>query len=386
MSTNLVAASRQWAVRPADQRFWTLSELLEKTRTYAEESKVKELALSTCSVQPTDDNDLLLYGPTRQHGAKFQHYAFGQFSNLCEAPASYLRQLPAPIAADCLNHGLSKLSGRQQIMFHQNGGLDVRCITSDRYSRIWNYEIANLALALEENEGWKTPPARPCGLENVPTRQATEADVLRKSAHPSLGVKVGDEISPSGLYASDHDCFIFQVNEDRAINGGDGETLYRGVFWSNSEVGAARFRATLFLYESVCGNHICWNTKTIGEVTIRHTGEARRAFSEAMASITARMETAASDDEIRIRQAKQKLLGQSKEEVVDFVYGKSFGLSRKDCEEAYVLADRHADLHGNEPNSAWGFASGVTRLSQQNYADKRDAMDRAAGKVLQLAF
>ena len=162
--------------------------------------------------------------------------------------------------------------------------------------------------------------------------------------------------------------------------------VYKRQFWSNSEVGAARFRATLFLYESVCGNHICWNTKTIGEVTIRHTGEARRAFSEAMASITARMETAASDDEIRIRQAKQKLLGQSKEEVVDFVYGKSFGLSRKDCEEAYVLADRHADLHGNEPNSAWGFASGVTRLSQQNYADKRDAMDRAAGKVLQLAF
>jgi hypothetical protein len=382
----LTTASRQWAIRPADQRFWTLSELLEKTRTYAEESRVKELALSTCTVQPTDDNDLLLYGPTRQHGAKFQHYAFGQFSNLCEAPASYLRQLPAPIAADCLNHGLSKIRGKQQIMFHQNGGLDVRCITSDRYSRIWNYEIAELALALEEGEGWKTPPARPCCLENVPTRIATEADVLRKSAHPSLGIKVGDEISPSGLYASDHDCFIFQVNEDRAIDGGDGESLYRGVFWGNSEVGAARFRATLFLYESVCGNHIVWGAKTLAEVSIRHTGEARRAFSEAMSSVTVRMNKQASEDENRIRLAKRYELAPSKDDIITLIYGKALGLSKSECEQAYVLAERHEDTHGNNPRSAWGYAAGVTRLSQQQYADKRDVLDRAAGKILELAF
>jgi hypothetical protein len=100
-------------------------------------------------------------------------------------------------------------------MFHTNGGLHLRCVTSDEYKRIWNYEIAELALALQENEGWKTPPARPCGVEGVPVRIATADDVLRNSSHPGLGIEVGDKISPAGLYASDHDCFIFQVNEDR---------------------------------------------------------------------------------------------------------------------------------------------------------------------------
>lgn len=386
LKKNLVQASRQWAERPADQRFWTLTELLNRTKTYAEESKVKELALSTCRVVPTDGGDLLLMGPTRQNGAEFQHYAFGQFAGLCGAPAAYLRSLPAGLAADCLNDGLSRIEGKQKLMFHINGGMHLRCVTSDRYERIWNHEIASMALALEENEGWRTPPARPSGMEDGNTRIATADDVLRNSTHPSLGIRVGDTIAPAGLYASDHDCFIFQVNEDRAIDGGDGEQLYRGVFWSNSEVGAARFRATLFLYESVCGNHIVWGAKTLAEVTIRHTGEARKMFMQAMAGVTDKMNRQASEDTSRIRAAKMLELGPSKEKVIELVFGKALGLSKSECESAYVLAERYEDEHGNNPRSAWGFASGVTRLSQQKYADQRDRMDRAAGKVLELAF
>lgn len=385
MKTNLVKASREWSTRPADQRFWTLSELLAKTTKYAEESKVKTMALSNCRIIPTQSGDLLLQGPEGGQ-AQFQHYSFGQFASLCEAPATYLRSLPAELAASCLNNGLHSISGIQKLLFHQNGGLHLRCVTSERYERIWNYEIAELAMALESQHGWRTPPARPCGLPDVPVRVATEQDVLRNSSHPSLGVHVGDSISPSGLYASDHDCFIFQVNEDRAIDGGDGEKLYRGVFWSNSEVGSARFRATMFLYETVCANHIVWNSKVLGEISIRHTGDARRMFADAMRTISNRMDLSESEDRGRILAAKSKLLGASKDEIVDWVYGKQFGLSRTECENAYILAERHSDDHGRNPNSAWGFASGVTRLSQQSFADKRDLMDRAAGKILATAF
>ena len=383
---NLTAASRQWAIRPSDERFWTLEELYNRTKRYADESRIKNLALSECEVIPTESGDLLLMGPERKGAAEFQHYSFGQFANICEAPASYLRGLPAPLAAANLNHGLSQVRGESSLMFHQNGGLHLRCVTSDKYARIWNYEIAELALALEEQEGWRTPPARPCGLENVPVRIATQTDVLRNSSHPGLGIRVGDEISPSGLYASDHDCFIFQVNENKSVDGGDGESLYRGVFWSNSEVGSARFRATLFLYETVCGNHICWNTKTIGEVSIRHTGEARRAFTEAMATVNQRIDRSASEDYQMIQAAKHKQLGETKDEVISFVFGKSFGLSKGECTDAYTLADRYSEHHGNNPHSAWGFAAGVTRLSQTGFADQRDRMDRAAGKLLQTAF
>ena len=390
---NLTGASNQWAVRPADERFWTLTELYQRTKTYAEESKVKKLSLSSCEVIP-QDGDLRLRG---QSGAtaQFQHYSFGQLSNLCGAPASYLRGLPAPLAAANLNHGLQRLQGEHNLMFHQNGGLHLRCVTSDAYARIWNHEIAGLGLRLED-QGWRTPPARSperdpgeCSTTAlaIPTRIATEADILRLSAHPTLGIKVGDVIAPSGLYASDHDCFIFQVNEDRAIEGGDGETLYRGVFWSNSEVGQARFRATMFLYDSVCGNHIVWGATVVAEIAIRHTGEARKAFAEAMRGIAARADMSTAEDTQRIKAAKAYELAATQEGVIDLVFKKKGLLGQKECENAYVIADRYEHTHGGNPRSAWGFAAGVTRLSQASpFADERNRLDRAAGRVLAMAF
>lgn len=325
-----MAASQQWMARPADERFWTLQSLYDRTRQYAHESRVKTLALNRCEVI-ANNGDLSLVGPERKGAAQFKHYSFGQFSNLCQAPAAYLRSLPAPLAAACLNNGLQRMEGEQSLMFHQNGGLHLRCVTSDQYERIWNYEIAELALALEEGEGWMTPPARPCGLPDIPVRTATAADVLRNSAHPGLGIRIGDDISPAGLYASDHDCFIFQVNENKAVDGGDGESLYRGVFWSNSEVGSARFKATIFLYDTICGNHIVWGAKVLSEISIIHKGDARRQFAQAMATISQRMNREASEDTRRILAAKSKQLGASKEEVVTFVFGKHFGLSKREC-------------------------------------------------------
>lgn len=380
---NLVTAARQWQDRPADERFWILEDMFRKCSQYKAQSATKTLALNQCEVVATEDNNLVLLG--RKGAAEFEHYSFSQFANLCEAPASYLRKLPAPVAAECLNYGLHNLTGEQTLMFRQNGGLHLRCVTSDKYARIWDAEVVEMALALEENRGWRTPPARPCGLENVPVRKATQDDVLKVSAHASLGVKVGDDISPAGLYASDHDCFIFQVNEDIAIDGGNGEQLYRGVFWSNSEVGDARFRGTMFLYESICGNHIVWGAQQLTEISIRHTGHARQAFGEAMASITGRMHSQASIDEQRIYTAKQKQIAASKDEIVELVFRKGF-LSKTEAEQSYVLAERYEDKHGNNPRSYWGYAAGVTRLSQNKYADDRVRMDRAAGKILELAF
>ena len=381
---NLVQASREWASRPADQRFWTLGELYAKSKQYAEESVIKTLALSKCRVVRLPGDDLGLAGPGGGV-ATFQHYSFGQLCGLAQAPAAYLRGLPALIASACLNNGLQDVKGEQLLMFHQNGGLQLRCVTSDSYSRIWNYEVAELALALEESEGWRVPPARPCGLENVPVRKATQEDVLR-SRHKDLGINVGDDVSPAGLYASDHDLFIFQVNEDHPIDAGGGELLYRGVFWSNSEVGDARFRGTMFLYDTVCGNHIVWGAKVVAEINIVHKGNAQESFRMAMAQATQRALQPSSVDERRIQKAKVHVLGQSPNDVVKLVFNKGWGLSKRECEDAYVLASRHAEDHNTEPNTAWGYAAGITRLSQGKYQDKRDLMDRVAGKVLEMAF
>jgi hypothetical protein len=285
-----------------------------------------------------------------------------------------------------MNHGLQDLKGEQLLMLHKNGDHVLRCVTSNEYSRIWNYEVAELALALEEGEGWVTPPARPSSVSGVPVRRATEDDVLKRAKHPTLGIDVGDEISPAGLYCSDHDCFIFQVNEDHPIDAGGGEMLYRGVFWSNSEVGDARFRGTMFLFDSVCGNHIVWGARIVAEINIVHRGNASLDFRQAMAAATQNALAPASEDEDRIKAAKMYEIGPGQPEVVKTIFGKGWGLSKRECEDAYVLATRHAEDHGTEPNTAWGYAAGLTRLSQGQFADKRDQMDRIGGRILEMAI
>jgi hypothetical protein len=335
-------------------------------------------------VQAQPDGDLYLIGPSGG-GAQFQHYAFTQFSNMLHVPANFMRELPADIAATVLNSRLPLVKGKSNLLFHMNGGRHLRSISSDRYERIWNFEVADIALALQ-GEGWKVPPARPCGIPGIPQRPATREDVLQRAAHKSLGIREGDMISPAGLYASDHDCFIFQVNEDYGIEAGNGEVLYRGVFWSNSEIsGAAKFRATMFLFDSVCGNHIVWGAKHVTEIALTHVGNVRRTYMEAMATITANAMREASDDEKRIQAAKQFELGPTKDKVIDLVFRKGI-LTKGEATDAWVLADRHADDHNTNPATAWGYAAGVTRLSQQSFADARDKMDRAAGKILEMAF
>jgi hypothetical protein len=62
------------------------------------------------------------------------------------APTGYLRDLPAPIAADCLTHGLQRLGNegnRANALFHSNGNFICRAFTSDDYARIWNWEICH---------------------------------------------------------------------------------------------------------------------------------------------------------------------------------------------------------------------------------------------------
>ncbi len=380
---NLVQASREWATRPADQRFWTLRELHERTQKYAEESYTHQVRLSDCSVEP--DGEDLVIDVGSSDPATFQHYSFNQLAGLVKAPSGYLRELPASIAAQNLNHGLKQVEGSQLLMLHKNGDHVLRCVTSEGYSRIWNHEVAEMALALEEDGGWVTPPARPTAIQGVPVRRATEADVMKRGSHLTLGIGVGDDISPAGLYASDHDCFIFQVNTDVAIDAGGGEMLYRGVFWKNSEVGDARFTGTCFLFDTVCGNHIVWGARIIAEISIVHRGNASVVFREAMAQATQMMALPASDDENRIKAAKLFEIAPGRKEVVETVYKKLGTLSKADYDNAYILAERHAEEHGTEPNTAWGYAAGLTRLSQGMFADKRDQMDRIGGRILEMA-
>lgn len=403
--TNLMAASAQWSSRPADQRFWTLSDLHSFKKRYEAETSTALVPLGKCEIRPlTDDpKELVLVGP-KGGGATFSHYSFGQLCSLVGAPASYLRELPAELAAQNVRHGLRSMATDKDysLMFHANGGRQLRCVTSEKYERIFDSEVAEMALRLQDR-GWVTPPARvPYSITDLktgksspytgPSRIATEQDCL-KHRMAGLGIQPGDVIAPAGIYGSDHDTFIFQVNEDRPIDAGNGEVLYRGVFWTNSEVGNKKFRGTMFWYEGVCGNHIVWSAKVVAEIEIRHVGEARAKFAEVYNQVLQMSDMDTRNDVKRIQSAKQFRLadvtGKTKEEaekaVVDVVFRKGL-MSRVQAEQSLETAKRFQDIHG-DPFSAWGFAAGATRFSQSlQYQDQRDQLDRAAGKVLEMVF
>ena len=67
------------------------------------------------------------------------------------------------------------------------------------------------------------------------------------------------------------------------------------------------------------------------------------------------------------------------------LFGKrSLGLSRKTIEASYDACMPEQD---GDPLTVWGWVQGATRHSQTiKYQDERMKLDRAAGKVLAMAF
>lgn len=376
---NLYEASNQWATRPADERFWTVAEMGAACVRHAENSTVIERTYADLSTKAVD-GEITLVGkggiPLR-----FSHYAFGQFSRNVGAPAEFMRSLPASIASDALNHQLAKREpGSANLLVHKNGALRLRAVTSDRYDRIWDHEVCAKLEPLTA-EGWVAPPAY--ATSDVNARLATVDD-----CRVATSVKPGDKIGPAGLYASDHDMFAFLVNPAKTLGN---EDMSRGLIVRNSEVGDGSLVAKFFYYKHTCGNHIVWNAKGVREIRVRHLGQsATRALRTFAVDAIRYADTGASEAEAMVESAKRKILGATKDEVLDavlsFARAKNLGLSSKLVGEAYVTAEKYEARYGN-PRSLWGVVSGLTQNSQAiPFADKRSDVDTDAGKLLEMAF
>ena len=109
--TTLTQAHRQWASRPADQRFTSLTELQAFTALSRQTSRSKVVSTREIELSPAaDDHKGLLIGARDGTQAAPTYWSFGQLCSLASTPppASYFRdsRLPTPIIADCLNFNL----------------------------------------------------------------------------------------------------------------------------------------------------------------------------------------------------------------------------------------------------------------------------------------
>jgi len=382
--------------RPADERFWTLDEMLVATQASRAHSHQNELDVGRTRAVGLGGNHFALEvgGPAgdeieERYGDRLcalSNWSFGQLCRTINAPASYLRTLNGDLAAECVHDGLNKWKAgndnwNRVSMIHMNGSPQLRALTSDRYVRIWNEEIVT-RLGQLHARGWRVPPARPRGdLED--TRIATEEDVIDYGHDSALTVKVGDTIGPAGLYASDHDMFAFMIHPEIVVEDGlSPNGLRRGTMIRQSEVGDCSIWKLDFLFDTVCGNHIVWGATDVSETRIRHTGDSvHERWNATVQSISEFADTGANRQEARIRRAQEVMLGTDRDSVLDFLFGKRL-LSRKVAGQAFDLAEEFEDVGGN-PRSAWGLVGGLTRLSQRSeFADKRTDLDVSAGKIL----
>lgn len=367
MTAPLMQASRQWASRPADQRFTSLTDLHAAVVHHREVSaEQKSVPLANLRVT-TQADDLGVVHPvlgttTTDQTAKFTHYSFGQLARRLGAPASYLRNLSAGLASANLNEGIKKAEAAgdrdNTLLFAQNGDLMLRAITSDKYTRIWNSDITKRLIDLVAvNPKWQPAPAAFDGSR--------------------------------GLYASEKDIFAFMVDDDRRIfETLPGGGLSRGFFASNSEVGDASFSLTTFLYQYVCGNHMVWGAQGVKNIRIPHIGDAdTRAFRNITIELRKYADESASVDEAKIERMMKYEFKGTKDEVLDTIF-KQIGqaIPKATLAEGIEIADKSEDRYG-VPRSVFAITSGLTEIARDKVnADERVKLEKAAGKVAQIAF
>jgi hypothetical protein len=354
-------ASRQWASRPSDERFVSLIDMQEHFDRIRSESRSAVVASRRLHALPTDDNKgLRIVGPA---GNAFvpTHWAFGQLAQRAEAPAGYLRTLPSPIAADCINYGLQYKREIEDIgiLLQQNGERVVRAVTGPNYGRIWNSQIVD---SLVDRFGNGID-----GRFRVPGEFGRDVSVTKDN---------------TTLYAGDRDMFVFLADEKNRIEvpnrrNGENGSLARGFFVWNSEVGAATFGIATFLFDYVCHNRIVWGAQTYKQITVRHTSSAPERWVEEVApALENYANSSASSVTKAIADAREKRI----DNVSDFLstrFGKRM---------APVLSQIHEAEEGRPIETLWDAATAVTAYARDvKWQDDRVDLERKAGALIDLA-
>jgi hypothetical protein len=351
-------ASNQWATRPDDERFTSLYAMQDHCDAQRANSRAVVVSSRRITAQPDGNTGILIAGPNGNTYAP-THQAFGQLATLASAPGGYLRTLPAPMAADCLNYGLQYSRDVEDvgILLYKNGTPVLRAATGPKYGRIWNSDIVR-ALVQRFGDGIN-------GRFRVPGEFGHAVDVTKAN---------------TTLYAGDRDMFVFLADEQNRIElpgrrDGQSGSLARGFFVWNSETGAARFGIKTFLFDYVCCNRIVWGAQGVEEFSIRHTASAPDRFlEEVQPALQAYANSSAAGVTQAITDARADRIAN-----VDAFLSQRFGARMVEKIKAAHLADE-----GRPIETRWDVVTGVTAHARSiEYQDARIILETDAGKLLQ---
>lgn len=371
--TTLMQASRQWASRPADERFTSLHDLHAVALKAREDSVQSVVSTRQIEIQPHPADPMKGITIAGDHGlADPTNWSFGQLASLAGAPASYLRKLPAPIVADAMNYGLrfgrdaeevGVLRTRQEIaapgesfpVQHQ----ELRAATGPRYGRIWNSDIVG-SMIDKFGDGVN-------GDFRVPGEFGKIVPVTKDN---------------TTIYGSDRDMFVFLADETNRMeikNRRDGKhgTLARGFFVWNSEVGSQSIGAAFFLFDYVCMNRIVWGVQEFKEMRLRHTVSAPDRWLEEITPVLQEYSNASAlPIEQTIAEAQQKRVDDDLEK---------FMRTRFSASESKAIQQAAIREEGRPIESLWDVTAAVTAHAKSiPHQDARVAMERKGGALLDL--
>jgi len=357
MPTNLYDAHRQWATRPADERFENLESLQAFTENRKKSSVESERALKDVNLKVLEKGSIVINGNSPP--ANLSHCAFSHLSYSVGAPAKYLRTLPPEIVENCLSHGLQNSNYRCKLLLRGNSEdsdtnhlQTASAFTGPNYSRIWDSDVVQQIIEATKDSGWHTPPGESMN---------------------------GSETS--GLYASDRDMFIFMVNDENPVEIGNAK-LGRGFFCWNSETGAASFGLTTFLYNYVCGNHIVWGAEKVREIRIVHKGEAVERFENlALPQLSQFVENQGYNETVKetVSRAMTERIAKDLDKTLEWFKEKPF--TKNEVTNAWEAGIDE----GNDVTTIWGMVQGLTAHARSMpYTNWRVNLERRAGSLLNL--
>ena len=140
--------SFEWCNRPDDERYLSLNDLWASVKGRSERSRSRVVQAADIRVEAAHDSAerLHLVLPKAHEPVAPTHCAFGQLASIVGAPASYLRQLPAPLAGINLQYGLTNHRAEQVKTFEiADGRTKLRAVTGPDYGRYLNSQAVSLA-------------------------------------------------------------------------------------------------------------------------------------------------------------------------------------------------------------------------------------------------
>ena len=367
--------SSEWFSRPDDERYLSLTELHAAVRDRAERATARIVETKSLRVEASRDDAerLTLVVPGRAEPVEPTHWSYGQLCSLVGAPASYMRQLPAPLAGINLQHGL--LSHRAELvktLEADDGRVELRAVTGPDYGRIWDHELVEAVMRIAGNgtgdTRWKVP-----GL----------LDWSRMTHNPFVEVTK----DTTTLYASDRDVFLFLVDDAHPIEAGrlpngDPDLYFRGFYCWNSEVGSKTLGIASFYLRAVCMNRNIWGAEGFEEISIRHSKFAGHRFAhQAAPALTRFADSSPMSFVAGIRAAREAIVARKDEDRETFLRKRGFSKPETEKIIATVLAEE-----GRPPESVFDFVQGITALARTRpHQDARLELEAKAAKLLSAA-